>query len=78
MDYQELLADAKQAIDNSIKTGTVFEVKSLFAGHKWDELKIGQKRYFGVYFSNAFNDGNIPNIRRYEESKNHHNRYMKI
>ncbi len=56
MDYQELLADAKQAIDNSIKTGTVFEVKSLFAGHKWDELKIGQKRYFGVYFSNAFND----------------------
>ena len=78
MNYEEWLQEAIRIIDAQLKEGKAFEVKSLFSGHKWNELTSGQKRYFGVYFSNAVTSGRINNVQQITENKAHHKQYIKI
>lgn len=78
MDYKELLDLAKGYIENELKPGTVFEVKQLFGGVKWEALEKGDRIGFGRYFSNAVNNGVVKNITMIERAKNNHARYKKI
>ena len=77
MDYEKWIRRACDTIGNNITVGTIFEVKQLFPGHEWEELSRGERSLFGRYFSNAVKDGRIPSIKKCEEGKNHHNRYIK-
>lgn len=78
MNYEEWLQEAINIIDKQLEEGRIFEVKSLFPGHKWNELTNGQKRYFGVLFSNAVTSGKINSVRQSTENKAHHKQYIKI
>ena len=58
--------------------GQIFEIKMLFTGTEWNKLSVGEKRQLGSLFSNELKEGNIPDIIRVENNKQHHNVYQKI
>lgn len=77
MDYELWANRALKAIASDVIPGKKFEVKHLFPGHEWEALSSGERRMFGKYFSDAVKEGRIPDIKKCEESKNHHNQYIK-
>ena len=76
MNYEELLDEAKKQISR-LPNETIFEVKELFSGTKWNALERGARVGFGQYFSAKVKLGEVLNIERIGENKNHHNRYKK-
>ena len=76
MDYNQLLQKAVERIA-SYPTNKIFVVKDIFTGIEWDELKPGEKRYFGQYFSNAYKDGKIIDIIYLGKMKNNSAKYQK-
>lgn len=77
MDYEKLLEHAKDYIQKELKPGTAFEVKQLFNGTVWETLGGGERRGFGLYFSNAVKSGRIKNVIRVGRAKNNHTVYQK-
>lgn len=77
MDYELWTERALQAIGTQIAPGKKFELKHLFPGHEWESLTTGDRRTFGRFFSDAVKEGRIPTVVKCEESKSHHNQYIK-
>ena len=77
MDYERWMGCVCETINSSLTVGSVFELKQLFPGHEWEKLSRGERSAFGKFFSNAVKEGKVSGINRYEEGKNHHNRYVK-
>ena len=77
MKYEKWFLDALKSVENTDK-GTLFAVKDLFSGTKWNTLSPGEKKSFGRYFSAKVKDGEVQNVIREGETKGHHNKYRKI
>lgn len=78
MNYEEGLQKAQYAIEKSVRPGEKFELKSLFQGHEWEKLANGERRTFGSYFSKAVKEGRIKYVQKCENTKTHHNQYIKV
>lgn len=71
------MKEACEAINSQISLGVKFEVKQLFAGHKWESLSANDRRVFGRYFASEVKEGRVPNVEICEPAKNRHNQYEK-
>lgn len=77
MDYENLLQRAKETIERQIQPNRKFEVKELFPGHEWNAIPKGMRSRFGVYFSDAVNEGRMDMVEKCENGKSRHNQYVK-
>ncbi|MBQ8324075.1 MAG: DUF1413 domain-containing protein [Clostridia bacterium] len=78
MNVELWLNRARLRIESSLKDGTMFELKSLFPPHEWEELSKGERIALGRCFSMAVKDGEIEQVERVENGKSRHNRYVKL
>ena len=78
MDFAKWLKEAEISIKTKVKSGSIFEVKELFDGVKWNNLPKGDRISFGRFFSNEVDEGNITGIKKLPRGKNNHTRYTKL
>lgn len=76
MDYNNLLEEAREYIEN-VPSGSIFVVKELFNGTRWNELARGDKVHFGKYFKNAVTDNRLPEVEFIGRARNNSAQYRK-
>lgn len=76
MDYNNLLEEACESIE-STPIGSVFYVKELFNGTRWNELAKGDKLNFGKYFKEAVTDNRVPGVEFIGKATNNSAQYRK-
>ena len=76
MDDKALMVEAMITIEN-LEIGRIFTVKSLFPGHRWEELTAGECRAFGGIFKRAYQNGDIPSITYIGKAQNNSAQYKK-
>ncbi len=77
MDYEKLFQNACQKI-LQIPMDTKFCVKDLFLGVEWEQLKKGEKLYFGRYFKNMVENKKVEQVEFLKKAENNSAVYVKI
>lgn len=78
MDIELWMDNAKEIINQKVKIGQRFELRSLFETVEWETLRKGERIQFGKDFANAVSEGRFPNIERVERGANNHAQYIKV
>ncbi len=76
MDYDTWTKKALKQIEK-IEPNAPFILKNLFEGYEWEALTAGERRLFGIHFSNEVKDGRIKNIEKIEKRQNNSAQYVK-
>lgn len=72
-----LLEEAIQELDN-VKSGTIFIVKDLYRGYKWNEIDKNIRLDLGRTFLNQVKSGTIKNVVTLEKNSSNQQKYRKI
>ena len=78
MDYSQSIDKAKKIIETEIEYDNVFELKSLFPLHEWENLKKGHRVTLGRLFSAEVDEGKVNQVIKKASGKSNHNHYIKI
>ena len=76
MDYEKWLFEAISKT-GTLLPNTVFVLKDLFDGVKWNTLSPGERREFGRQFKYKVTRGLIPNVEYIGKAQNNSSQYIK-
>ena len=69
MDYEKWINEAISKT-GALPTNTVFVLRDLFDGVKWNTLTNGERREFGRQFKIKVNRGLVPNVEYQDKAQN--------
>ena len=76
MDFESLFKEALISI-GSVKLNSIFVLRNLFEGHRWDSYSKGDRLYFGKFFKRKVLQGNVPGVKYVGKAPNNSAQYQK-